>query len=376
MDENRNLNSYPRKRRRKRKKKKKNKNKLIMRIYMIVLGVLILGTLIYLWSAMSKYQKTQDEIALEEQRIEDIKRAPQEYILFTLKSMSADDWANLYMAGDEDSFDDINTVSNKMNEVFINSEYQTYKSDDYTSASPSYILKSTENSDLAKIYLKGADLNWSIDKANFYLGDLSITVNVPAGATLYLNEKEVSKDLITSLNDEVLLKTYENDLVNPIVYDVYEINHLLDTPVVSVSGDYPVIETSPGCYSYVTNDEQSDNFKQRSDKFIRSLVYYYLMGKNNPGGNVGVVYSCIVSGSSAYRLISGSYDGVTWRTPASSTNMETVVNDPIKIADNCYYVDVTYKTDTATEYFSSEGIYRVYFLNKGNGYGIYHFDIL
>lgn len=364
------------KNRRRRKKKRKKNKKLGLKIYTIVLGVLFLGVLVYLWVAMSNYQKQQDLIAKELELQESIKHAPQEYILSKLDSMTIAEWSSLWYANNEVTYDSEEAVNQRLKELFFENGYNTFKSSDYSLTNPVYLLKSKDDEDLAKIYLTGQDLDWNISKVDFYIGNSSSNIKVPTGSTLYFNGIEISKDYITSTDTEVLLKAYESDLINPVTYDNYEVSGLINTPEVSITGLYPVSLVADNSYAYISNDDVGTDLKNRADKFIRALVYYYMMGKSNTGANVSAVYSYIASGSSAYRLISGSYDGVTWRSPASSTNIETSVGDAVMIADNCYYIDISYKTDAASEYFSSDGIYRVYFLNKNNRYAIYHFDIL
>lgn len=373
------------------RKHKKNKKKSIfgiaMVIYISILSAIFLSILIVIWGKLSSYQDSQNDVVIEKAKKDDAKKAPQ--IAFTnyLSEMTFDDWYEIYKENSSDLNKDEDIKEFIENKLMIDS-LEKYRSYDYTDEAPSYLVRYNDE-DLAFFKLSKNGENWLVTPSLNINADISDSITIPDGANLLCNNNliDAASDSENILIEAVSMDTasvpdYEDRLVNPVQYKKYTISGLISQPDFTITADNNNIALDKnGCY-YITLADGNE-YKNRASDFINSLLHYYAAGKASASSNMATAASYVVSGSTASSVIRQSLDGVMWR-PASNTSYDTSASEVYILADNCYCVDISYKehnntsdSDSISENSPSEAtdIYRVYFLDLGNGFGIYNFAL-
>lgn len=362
-----------------RKKKKRKLFKKLFIIYISVLGLCAITGLIMVWISLSNYQKGIDEAKEAEELQLSYQQAPQKYFEKYVKALDTDAWVTLWFEYYSEHFDSEATVRDYVNEHITNGEYTLFKSPDYTKASPAYLLKSNDV-EVASFYLEGSELNWHVKDMKMYLtGDYACQVEIPNGGEIYCNDVVIDDQYITATDIFPDVPDYADKLNDPVKYNEYTINGLLAEPQLdfdSLSSKYATAQDSEGNYYYALKAEDSETYKNSARKLISSLLYYYSQGQTNTGANEAAVLSLLAPNCAAAKVIQQSYSGVIWRV-TYNTQFDISTSDVYVLAQNCYAVDVNYSrtTNLSDNPDDNEGKYRVYFLDLGNGFKIYNFEL-
>lgn len=365
------------------RKKKKNNFKKAFIIYISILIVLIAGTLVFLWMSLADYQQGIDLQEADGQKDTLLKRAPQLYFEEYLSNLNEETLTDLWFEENPDSLSQREDIENILKETgFFSSSYECFKASDYSENDPKYLVK-TNGEPFMEVSLFGSGTEWSVYNVHFLISkdeESDSSYKVPSDTTLMINGIEVSKDNIEFEEAVKAPKDYEESLINPISFATYTLQDLLNDPVIEVTGTKPYIltELSPKEYCYILPEEHADSFIKKANDFVRSLLHYYTLGKQGTDENMNVVLSKVASSSQAFTVIKSSYDGVLWRYPYPNVTYDLTEGPVIVDADNCFHIDIHYETpnEEISEITSREGIYRVYFLDLGEGYKIYYFELI
>lgn len=353
--------------------RKKSFFKKGLSIYLFILCSIFIVILAILWSKLNNYQKeiNNNESILEQEKLS--KRAPQLLFENTYNSMTVDDWVNAYYETNPNSLNREEDIRNMINSSILSADTSLWKASDYTDNAPIFLVKE-DDSEIAKFYITGKNNNISVTKIEILLkGSYSDEITVPASCTVLCNNKVLDISLAEDV-DSNLPDDYKDDLINPVSYKRYKVNELLseaEFTIESSDNSYTIDTDVAGNYYLVLSE--GSQYQSEAENFVKALLNFYSQGKTSASTNMATALNYVASGSTASSIIKQSLDGVLWRYP-TNISYETSFSDTYVIADNCYFVDIYYK-DANSESDEKE-IYRVYFINLGNGFKIYSFAMM
>ncbi len=354
-------------------------------IYIIALAVIFLAALAVLWSYLAKYQAQKDAeaAALAEKEAQaayelSVQRAPQLAFQAFLADSTADYWAQQWLSANPGSFDDPAQVTEKMNELFFGDGFAAWKDESYTDTAPVYLLQNGD-ADLAAVTLSGSELDWSVSTVKMlYPGTQEASMEVPEGCTVYCNgtaldAKKYARDDVSYFE----MEDYKDSLVNPVLWTTYTVTGQLFAPTLTVEApaNRTLYTAEDGSCSYILSAQDAQPYQQKAEEFVKKLLYYYMMGGDSTSNHMYDALSYVVHGSQAWKLISDSYNGVTWDTPYPNATFDDVHAGDVTIwADNCMSLDVKYHSEGSAQGYTNvaDGTYRLYFIDSGdgNGFGI------
>ena len=382
--------SGKKKRRRKRSRRKKDRFKLGLIIYLLFLGMLIVGLLVMLWIGLDRSQQRMDaeNEALAKQRAEEaerqaheraVYRAPQLAFEQWLAGADADYWTDLWVRGHDGGLDDPNSVKEYLSSLLTAAE--PFKSLDYTAEKPVYVLKNGDRR-LAEITLSGSDVSWSVSDVRLLIeGHEKASVRVASGSRVYCNGVALGPDYIVDSSSYFTYDPLRDKLINPVTWDTYEVSGLLLEP--SLTADPPeggiVTETAEGDFLLCLDEASGKPYQTRAVNFVKAYLNYYLNGYNGTWGNLYAALAYLTPGYQAYKDLQDTYNGVVWNSPYTNVDTSlTSAGDVVIWADNCYSTDVIY--DAKGIQNGQQGGYaatmRIYFLKTDAGYIISNFEIL
>lgn len=357
------------------------------RLYVILLSLLVFGTLVFLWVRLFMYQMHLDS---EEQAetFGDVvetndtasEEAAQNCFEDYLANMAMEDWVNSWYVKYPDHFDKESAVESIINEQIINAGYECFKAPDYNISTPKYLIMK-DNVGLAEFNLIGSGTDYSILDVDIMLtGNSSFEAIIPQDCKLLINGFEAGEQYMVESNITGQIDEYNEMLTEPKYLAKYHVEGLLEEPnletdiaVMDMEGR-EVIPAVDGMYYPVLYSDEANGYKQKADDFVNALLNYYSRGKENAEGNMASVRAHVVSGSAAASIINNSLQGVVWRVADYSVAYGTTDSDVYMLSDNCYFVDVAYEiVSESNTYETGNGVYRVYFLDEGNGFGIVQF---
>ena len=373
-------------------------------IYVVVLLVIALGVTGYLWFRLARYQAgieaEAEEEALDsgETSAEDDEKAAQKCFTEYVESLGAEGWKNIYYADHPERMDTEEDVLSFVTEKIMDSGYSCYKADDFAPEAPKYVLM-VDGTTIAEVSLLKNGNDWGIEKAEILLtGDNTITIKAPAGSNVYVNGNELSEDYITVEKEAATLEDYDEDLENPVIFNKYTISGMIgDAAEVQVDNGYLACDDT---YYDIISDGQSK--QEKAEEFVKSLLHYYAMGKENTESNQAEALSYVAGSSNASKVIYAAASGLEWVPADYSLSYTTETSEILKLADNCFCIDVAYELeggrnnssktednsadtmaedsegesednapddgtdDEETQDDNSHGVYRVYFLSTSD----------
>lgn len=347
-------------------------------IFFFVVGFALIG----LWLSLNRYQQDLDAEAAEAARAQEqadyekaSSRAPQLAFEDYVAHADAQTWADNWYATHPANYDDPAQVLAAMEEHFAADDLSYWRAADYSDEHPRFVIRSGDKP-LAYVTMGGSGLNWYVTGAEVLLeGGEEASLLVPEGYTVRCNGQIVdssSAEAETRLYD---MADYADLIVDPIHWETYTVTGQLTRPVLTAEPptDRPISTAEDGSVFYVLPDEEAEEYRNRAEKFIYSLLYYYMTGNIATRSNMYNALSHVMQDSQAYKLIVDSYDGVTWDTCYGNTSYSAEAGDVRIIAANCMMVDVVYHAEGSAAGYTNtaDGTYRVYFLDLGRGYGIY-----
>ena len=348
-------------------------------IFFFVVGV----ALIVLWLSMDQHQKRVDaELAAKEQQEEQaaydlaVSRAPQKAFESFLAEADAQTWADAWYEDHPANYDDPAQILALMDEHFSDPELKTFKARDYTDEHPRYAIHS-DGEPLAYVSFTGSGLDWTVSDIDVLLeGGEEASLLVPEGYTVRCNGQLVDK---SSAEAEVRLydlAEYADLIVDPVHWETYTVKGQLSKPVLTAEAPEgrPISTAEDGTVFYVLPEEEAEEYQNRAERFIYSLLYYYMTGNIATRSNMYAALNHVTTDSPAYRLIANSYDGVIWDTCYGNAKYSAEAGDVRILASNLLMVDVVYHAEGSAAGYTNtaDGIYRIYFLDTGRGFGIYN----
>ena len=198
---------------------------------------------------------------------------------------------------------------------------------------------------------------------------------VPEGYTVRCNGQLVdssSAEAETRLFD---MEDYADLIVDPVHWETYTVRGQLSKPVLTAEApaDRLISTAEDGTVFYILPEDEAADYQERAENFIYSLLHYYMLGNVATRSNMWNALSHVMTDSQAYTLILNSYDGVTWDTCYGNATYSAEAGEVRILASNCLMVDVVYHAEGSAGQYTNvaDGTYRVYFLDLGNGYGIF-----
>lgn len=338
-------------------------------VFSLILTVLIVATLITLWIKLSSYQKeyeantqtdvTVSDYAKKEEEKKNSENASQKCFQEYLDSLGMDDWVAIYknsFPGQVDSDDDIKTF---VAANIIPAQSTAFRASDYTIDSPRFVIGSDDKA-VASFVLEGNQEEWKVKESKILIGgDKKVTLSVADGCDIMINGNPISSE--SAEQTKASVDDYDSDLINPVSLNVYKLEGLLNEEVKIDAGN--AYETCDGFYYRTIED--TDGLKEKAESFILALLKCYAEGKNNTDANISNVISHVDSSSSAATTLREAKSGLEWVPSSNSISFDVTDSDVCVVADNCRFVEVSN---------ASGSVYRVFFLDRGDGYRIVQFS--
>lgn len=361
--------------RRKRKKSKAFRTALL--IYTLSLFVILSGVCVFIGFKLSDYQKGIDSEEAGQEYKEEVRRAPQLAFEDFADNATAEELTDLWFDSHPEHYDSQEAVINLMQSDIIDANLTRFKSADSTADKPQYILKNSERM-VARFTLDGIEKDWKVSSAEFFFEGKEYSVTAPSDSDVSINGVAPDKKLISETQGFKDDDVEEGILVNPVSYDTYTIPGVIGNAEFNVfpGREYSIEELEGSKYYYCLTDEEASGLISKASDFVKALLKYYCYGSSNTGGNMNTVLSYVTPSSQAYKIIAESKSGVEWRHSYPNVTYELNVGKVVCEADNVRRVDISYqKVGDPQNDVTYEGIYRIFFLDKGNGYGIYKFEL-
>lgn len=355
------------------------------RIYMTILTILCVAALAALWVILARFQSGEDaKLAAEAEKEAqaayelDVKRAPQRAFEDFLANMTAEYWTEQWFEANADSFDDEEKVTELMGQLFFDESFAYWKAEEYTDEAPAYILKNGEQ-ELAVLTFSGSELDWAVSEVEMRLtGKEEASLEVPENCTVYCNgkalEERFAAESVSHFADEGM-EEIEELLSDPTLWSTYTVSGQLFAPVLTpeAPADRTLVTDEDGFSYYVLSAQEAQTYQDQAEAFAAQVLHFYMMGASNPYGNAYNVKAMAIQNSQVWKLMDSAAEGVSWNTPYPNYTHTVEAGNAIRWAENCLSVDVKYHAEgTAEGYTNTEdGTYRVYFLDNGNGFGIY-----
>lgn len=362
-------------------KKRRSRFRHGLHVYLSLLCFIAALLLIVLWVYLSRYQSELDRQKEEQARIESaaayelsLTRAPQLAFEDFLRQADGAFWAKQWFAAHPESLDEESRVRQYFNELLDGEDFHVFKDEAYTEVKPVYLLKNGGTA-VARVSLSGSGLDWAVSQIELLLeGKASAEYSAPDGFAVYCNGKQLS-DGVDAGHELYDMAPYASKLINPVSWRTYRIEGQLFEPVLTAEAPQgsKVLEREDGAVFYTLSEEESEPYQQKAEAFTYDLLRYYMMGNVNTGGNMATARAHVETGSPAYTMITETYAGVIWDTCYGNASYQVEAGPACRLADNCLLVEVTYHAEGSVSGHTNvaDGVYRVYFLNGGNGYQIY-----
>lgn len=352
----------------------KSKSKRAYLIYLTVCLSLVAGILLAFWVKLTSYQNGIDleAAAVAEESLESAEDGPsidtaedernaQQAFEDYINSLSVEEWCVLYRQSHPASIDSNEAIAGLVNERILPAITSKYRAADYSASSPRFIIGSEEEA-VASFILSKSGNNWAVTDTKILIGGSNaVSLTIAKGCELssgsdILNQIEPSTAL-ASVDD------YAEDLVEPSVLCTYDF-----TDCISEEASFDFANAYHACDGvYYLTEEDTSDFISKSESFVKALLNCYAQGKTNYQANISATLGHVDSSSSAAKVIRETESGLEWTPPDSSISFNLTDSPVCILADNCRFVEVTCE---------SGSVYRIFFLDRGNGYKIVQFYCL
>ena len=366
---------------RKKNKKSSSRFKRGLTVYLILLTLLFAAALFVLWRFLEGYQSKveQENTAETEKKAQeiynrDVHEAPQLAFQDYVASLDTEFWVNKWYEANPQSLDDRQKMTELMEELFHGEGFGCFKAEGFTQEAPVYVLRNGDTR-LATVTMKGSALEWSADETTLLLtGNESASLEAPSGCTVYCNGTVLDESYRTEEHSYFDFEELRDQMVNPIEWATYTVSGQYFPPELNAEApaDRTIYTTEDGITGYVLSADAAQEYQRKGEEFAKILLYYYYQGGNNTWNNMAAARALVEPNSPAYTLINESANGVYWDTAYPNATYEATAQQVIIWADNCMSMDVVYHAEgTASGYTNvSDGTYRLYFMDTGNGFGI------
>lgn len=352
----------------------------ILTIYAAVLAGVVVISLGVLWDFLANYERS----------------LPQKVAEQFVADQTISDWGKVFEQSFANDFESEESISKELEKAMDKKQLVCRKTQgEYTDEKPTFTLKNKEHQLVKMTLAKGKKGRygfdrWKVSDCEFVQSDLfqKIQVSVPASGKVYINDTLLDQTYVTKKDTTYCTeKTYVDQFENPVTWTEYTVGGLLSTPQITVEagGDFAVeqIQQQDGTtrYNYTLKQEQKDAYKNDAQQFIKSLIYYHMMGEQNFGANVAKALSFTKQGSLAFKNINATRNGVIYNASYPVADYSNIHADSVVVhADNCFSIDVSYevnaKTSNGAYKSSAKGTYRIYYMPSGNGFEIVSFELV
>ena len=352
----------------------KSKFKKAYLIFLAICVALVAIAFVVLWIKLYSYQKNLDSNALNENSAvesdfsdsspidtkedeHNAQMAFEEYV----DSLTEDEWCVLYRQSHPSCIDSDEDIKGFINEHIIPACASKYRAADYTSSSPKYLIGSEDSAVASFIMSKTGD-NWIVSESRILTaGSESISLTVAGGCEL--SSGSTILDAIEPSTKTATVDDYSEDLIEPVILCSYEFNNCINA---DASFDFVnAYKSNDGIY-YSTEEDTSE-FVSKAEAFVKALLKCYIEGKTNYQANISATLAHVDSSSTAAKVIRETESGLEWTTPDNSISLNIVSSPVCVVADNCRFVEVTCENGS---------VYKVFFLDRGNGFKIVQFYCL
>lgn len=364
------------------------KSKWFRYFLLFYLAVLVVGSgflQITLWRYLARSQAEMDRqeaVEAAQQAYEDsLHQAPQLAFETWLDGLSADYWTDIWCAKVSNALEDREWVRAYMEKLFAPDAVTAYKAAGFTQEAPVYVIKNGEQP-LARVSLSGDTLSWAVTDVELLLeANHSASVTVAKGCRVTCNGKTLGEEYCQPAESLMTYEPLQGLLTKPVVWVTYSVEDLLSEPELTVTppDGLGVTQDDDGNYLLLAGGNTSE-YTERSVKYVRAFLNYYMNGYNGTWSNYNYVLSFLRSDTQAYKDIRDTYNSVSWATSYSDIDTsKTSAGDVIVWADNCFSVDVTYDADCTllgepVDY--ADATMRVYYLLVDGNFIISHFETL
>ena len=353
-----------------------------MHVYASLVVFFVGVALIVLWVWLPGFQSRYEAEEAEKQRQDDLvaydkalERAPQLAFEDFMAKADAQTWTDAWTAKNPLNYDDPAQIRELLDERFSDPELRCWLAQDYSAEHPRYVVR-TEDEVLAYVTLSGSGLDWTVSDVDVVLESGEETsILVPEGYTVRCNGQILDSSSAEAETRLLDMEDYADLIRDPVHWETYTVTGRMSRPVLSYEEpeDRLTVTDEYGNVFYTLSEEESLEYRTRAQDFVRAVLVYYMMGNYNTRSYMYSALGYVMQNSQAYNLIRDSYDGVTWDTCYGNATFDVNAGDVYVLAGNCLMVEVAYYTEGSVgEYRNvAEGTYRVYFLDNGDGYGIY-----
>ena len=352
-------------------------------IYLCVLALVLVATLVVLWVALSRgqarvdadnalaaEQERQEELA-KEQALQDRRDLEDSFLRFA-READAEQWAQYYP--ETSRYESWDTGKGSL-VALLSGEPTCYKAEDWSLENPHYLIY-REEAPFADVTMVRQNDRWQVGQAELLLqGDKSGSIRVPEGCTVYCGGVELGEENVTERDFALREMDFPEELTEAVRGKTCLVTGLFAEAAfrVEAPAGFRAVSIEEDTWALALPEAEAETYQKKAEALVKSLVYYYMWGNQNTYNNMSAAASKTVKDSPAYKIISGSYDGVTWTDCFYiDYSCEATAGDVLVWADNCYSVDVACKASGSTGRHEKnmDGAYRIFFTDSGKGFGI------
>lgn len=223
----------------------------------------------------------------------------------------------------------------------------------------------------------------------FNTGVSDYTLSLPEDAIVYVNGICISDsdEYVTEKGIEYAeVGEYKNELINPRVCRVYSLKGLFFKPTFEVKDSegnkYELINYEKNSYrcDLAPKAESIPQFEELALGFAKAMMEYTFIGRDALNDNFKKVLELTRVKSKAYDAVSGSYSGMYWRRDHTIEYNSLRVDNYVSYAENAFRCDVHYdvtgkRVDNGREE-RVVGIYRLLYINAGDGWKVVELNLL
>lgn len=219
----------------------------------------------------------------------------------------------------------------------------------------------------------------------------TVTISVPAGASVTMNGLELSKNNITQRNKPFEeLVPYEKYLMVIPAYDYYEVTGLYQVPTFTVkNGSLPLNvslangdEPSEYIHHYeggsIPRIDYDEIFRHTAVVFMQKYIYFSTQGYVNLDNNLKEILTYTIKNSEAYKKINSTYLEMSYMHQWSLTYNQLVISDLTQYSADAFscnaYFDInkslsyTENGERKRQVVNETGHMHILFIKQGNDY--------
>lgn len=343
----------------------------ILRFYVLLLLVVVLGITGVLWAKLSAYQKSLTTAQSSQTDTPIYETLEAWRASATTGAELAEKWFETYPNTDESPAHAAEFFSG----LLADGATGIYSEAGSTEHEKHFILANNGNM-IARICLEMGNTPRISAVELLWKGEAEVKVCGPVDSALCLAGETIEKapDGISSAVPENAVKPFCTEERKVACWKLKEMTTSGDIRAAAPAG----AEISTDGFM-IRDDRVAQICRQRAVDFTRSYLRYYMSGEVNTEKNLSEVLALVGADTTAAQLLQETMDGVSWNHSYEGIDVADVAAGPAaEIAENCFFVDAEYQagyTENGERKEYGSGVFRVYFLNTpGRGYEICYFE--